>query len=71
MNIEDLQSKATIKVVSLTDLDISSCSTDDTVNLSDILDCPDWVCNRPDDIVVLTFAYEEKAIVLLKKKGNL
>ncbi len=44
VNIEDLPSKVTIKIVRFVDLDLSSTSTDETVLLSDNTDSPERLC---------------------------
>lgn len=66
VNIEDLPSIATVKVVSLTDLDLSSTSTDDTVILS-VIDSPERSCSWPDHFTVPTFTYEVEFIL---SEGN-
>lgn len=58
VNIEDLPSRATVKVVRLIQSDLSSTSTDDTVILSDNTDSPERVCRWPEIFVVPTFSYE-------------
>lgn len=55
VNIEDLPSKATIKIVRFVDLDRSSISTDETVLLSDNTDSPERLCRWPR---IPTFSYE-------------
>ena len=65
-NIEDLPSIATVKVVSLTDLDLSSTSTNDTVILSVIVS-PERSCSWPDHFNVPTFTYEVEFIL---SEGN-
>lgn len=58
INIEDLPSKATIKVVRFFDSDQSSTSTDDTLLLSDNTDSPERLCRWPEVFVIPTFSYE-------------
>lgn len=58
VNMEDLPSKATIKIVRFVELDLSSTSTDDTVLLSDNTDSPERLCRWPEIFVVPTFSYE-------------
>ena len=58
IDIEDLPSKATIKILRLVDLDQSSISTDDTVLLSDNTDSPERLCRWPEIFVIPTFSYE-------------
>uniref|UniRef100_A0A3Q3RC73 PB1 domain-containing protein n=1 Tax=Monopterus albus TaxID=43700 RepID=A0A3Q3RC73_MONAL len=58
VNIEDLKSKATIKIVRLVESDRSSTSTDDTVLLSDNTDSPEHLCRWPEIFVVPAFSYE-------------
>lgn len=62
VNIEDLPSKATIKIIRLIESDQSSTSTDDTLLLSDSTDssliAPDRLCRWPEVFVVPTFSYE-------------
>lgn len=56
-NIEDLPSKATIKIVRYLEPDLSSTSTDDTL-LSDNTDSLDRLCRWPEIFVIPTFSYE-------------
>uniref|UniRef100_A0A3P8TPC2 Sterile alpha motif domain-containing protein 3-like n=1 Tax=Amphiprion percula TaxID=161767 RepID=A0A3P8TPC2_AMPPE len=58
VNIEDLPSRATVKVVRLIQSDLSSTSTDDTIILSDNTDSPEHACRWPETFVVPTFSYE-------------
>uniref|UniRef100_A0A3B4VKR7 Reverse transcriptase domain-containing protein n=1 Tax=Seriola dumerili TaxID=41447 RepID=A0A3B4VKR7_SERDU len=58
VNIEDLPSKAIIKIVRFVELDLSSTSTDDIVLLSDNTDSPERLCRWPEIFVVPTFSYE-------------
>ncbi|XP_069388840.1 sterile alpha motif domain-containing protein 3-like [Paralichthys olivaceus] len=58
VNVEDLPSKATIKIVRFVDLDLCSTSTDDTVFLSGNTDSPERLCRWPEIFVVPTFSYE-------------
>lgn len=62
VNIEDLPSKATIKIVKLIELDQISVSTDDTVLLSDNTNLPEHLCRWPEIFVVPTFSYEEFSV---------
>uniref|UniRef100_A0A3B3TBI3 Uncharacterized protein n=1 Tax=Paramormyrops kingsleyae TaxID=1676925 RepID=A0A3B3TBI3_9TELE len=58
VNIEDLPSKASIKIVKLVDFDVSSNSTDDTVLLSDNTNSPERLCRWPEVFIIPTFSYE-------------
>uniref|UniRef100_A0A673A2K9 Uncharacterized protein n=1 Tax=Sphaeramia orbicularis TaxID=375764 RepID=A0A673A2K9_9TELE len=58
VNIEDLPSKATIKIVRIVESDPSSTSTDDTVLLSDNTDSPERLCRWPAIFIVPNFSYE-------------
>lgn len=58
VNIEDLPSRATVKVIRLVESDLSSTSTDDTVLLSDNTDSPERLCRWPEVFVVPAFSYE-------------
>ena len=66
VNIEDLPSIATVKLVKVTELDLSSASTDDTVLLSDI-ESPERLCRWPEVFVVPTFSYE---VEFTLREGN-
>ncbi|KAL7832650.1 hypothetical protein SRHO_G00296680 [Serrasalmus rhombeus] len=67
VNMEDLPSKATIKIVRLVEYDLSSTSTDETVMLSDNTDSPDRLSRWPEVFVVPTFSYEVEYTL---KEGN-
>ncbi|XP_062865607.1 uncharacterized protein LOC134328441 [Trichomycterus rosablanca] len=67
VNIEDLPSKATIKIVRIVEYDLSSTSTDDTVMLSDNTDSSEHLSGWPDVFVVPTFSYE---VEFSLKEGN-
>ncbi|CAL9694944.1 unnamed protein product [Knipowitschia caucasica] len=67
VNIEDLPSKATVKVVAKADLDTSSCSTDDSSILSDSTDSSDRNSGWPFHFVVPTFSYDVEHIL---REGN-
>lgn len=67
VNIEDLPSKATVKIVRVTDSDLSSTSTDETVLLSDNTDSPERLCRWPEVFVVPTFSYE---VEFALREGN-
>uniref|UniRef100_A0A3B5A7P0 PB1 domain-containing protein n=1 Tax=Stegastes partitus TaxID=144197 RepID=A0A3B5A7P0_9TELE len=58
VNIEDLPSKATVKIVRIVESDLSSTSTDDTVLLSDNTDSPERLCRWPAIFLVPNFSYE-------------
>lgn len=58
VNIEDLPSKATIKILRVIESDLSSTSTDDTSLLSDNTESPERLCRWPDIFVVPNFSYE-------------
>ncbi|KAL7874520.1 hypothetical protein SRHO_G00054900 [Serrasalmus rhombeus] len=67
VNMEDLPSKATIKIVRLVEYDLSSTSTDETVMLSDNTDSPDRLSRWPEVFVVPTFSYEKDGLPSLVK----
>ncbi|XP_068570968.1 uncharacterized protein [Cebidichthys violaceus] len=67
VNIEDLPSIATVTVVKIIELDLSSASTDDTVLLSDNTESPERLCRWPEVFVVPTFSYE---VEFALREGN-
>lgn len=67
VNMEDLPSKATIKIVRVIEFDLSSTSTDDTVLLSDNTVSPERLCRWPAIFVVPDFSYEVEYIL---REGN-
>ncbi|XP_076613244.1 uncharacterized protein LOC143336788 [Chaetodon auriga] len=67
VNMEDLPAKATIKIVRVTESDLSSTSTDDTLLLSDNTDSPERLCRWPAIFVVPAFSYEVEYVL---REGN-
>lgn len=65
-NIADLPSKATVKVVKLVDLDLSSNSTDDTIITN--LSSPDHSNGWPEEFNIPNFSYE---VEFALREGNL
>lgn len=67
VNMEDLPSKATIKIVRVIELDLSSTSTDDTVLLSDNTESPELLSRWPAIFVFPGFSYE---VEYMLREGN-